>query len=60
MGDGAQRFRIRIKVEVVHGGHGAVQAFLVGGECVGVAGAAQQDQFGGERADAGQCLQVCE
>jgi hypothetical protein len=35
-----------------------MRPFLVGGEGVGVAGAAQQDQFGGKRADAGRCLRV--
>jgi len=30
------------------------------GKTSGVAGAAQQDQLGGEGADAGQCLQVCQ
>src|SRR6266498_3578850 len=59
-GDGLQRGLGRVWAEVVDGGHGAVQPFLLDGEDVGVAGAAQQDQLGGKGADAGQCLQVCQ
>ena len=39
-------------------GHGGVQPVLAGGEQVGVPGAADEDELGGERADARQGAQT--